>query len=176
MSEDKIGIWILSAREGDRSALEQLYLSCKNLVFSLALSILRAPSAAEQITRETFVQINRFFPWDQEEEGKIWLLRASRTLALARWKRQKKQPRRHWPSCLEEGKELSDRMLYQVLQFRWVTTRQVVLLRVSGLSFSEIALLLSYPVFLIRWIYHRAIRACAAWLAHMEEGEPFVRR
>lgn len=175
MSDDRIGTLILSAQEGDFSSLEQLYLSCKDMVFALALSILRVPSAAEQITRETFVQISRFFPWDQEESGKIWILCAARSLALAQWKRRKKQLCLNWAACFEEEKELSDRMLYQVLQLRWMTTRQVVLLRTLELSFSEIALTLSYPAFLIRWIYYRAIRICAVWLARTEEGEPFAR-
>ena len=77
--------WVERAREGDRSAFEQIYRAYSGKVYGLCLRLTREVTVAEDCTQETFISawrnLNRF-------EGRsalgTWLHRIAVNAALAR--------------------------------------------------------------------------------------------
>lgn len=81
-------------RAGDHLAFGVLYDRYARAVYSLALSIVRDPAAAEDVTQELFLQLWRYPDLYQPERGPFgsWFLRAARNRAVDVLRRRK----RHW--------------------------------------------------------------------------------
>ena len=76
---------ILRIAQGDTAALEVLYRQTSSSIYGFALSILRDPTAAEDVMQDTFVSVMQSAPGYQPS-GKpmAWLLTITRNLALMR--------------------------------------------------------------------------------------------
>ena len=76
---------ILRIAEGDTAALEVLYRQTSASVYGFALSILRDPTAAEDVMQDTFVSVMQSAS-SYQPSGKpmAWLLTIARNLALMR--------------------------------------------------------------------------------------------
>ena len=76
---------ILRIARGDTAALETLYRQTSASIYGFALSILRDPTAAEDVMQDTFVSVMQSAPGYQPS-GKpmAWLLTIARNLALMR--------------------------------------------------------------------------------------------
>lgn len=102
---------------GDRDALAELYGRARTAVYALALSYLKNPTEAEDVTQDTFVQIWEKAPaYRSEGKALAWIMTIARNLALMRLRRQQRAgdlTEEEWMALPDEGRGLSheERML-----------------------------------------------------------------
>ncbi len=81
-------------KNGDQGALMALYERYGNLVYSLALRVLRQPSLAEEVTQDVFLKLWRQADsWDPTM-GRFssWLLTVTRNAAIDRLRKEQRRP------------------------------------------------------------------------------------
>ena len=160
---------------GDRAALEALYVQTEKAVYALALPILRDPEDARDVTQEVYLKVRAaarlYVP-----QGKplAWLFTITRNLCrdLQRSHSYDGQS----PEDLENDARFSyisdptDRLvLAAALKTLGDEERQVVLLHaVSGLKHREIAQDLGLPLSTVLSRYNRALKKLKRYLT--EEG------
>ncbi len=86
---------ILGIRDRDEGALSALYGRYGEVVYALALRIVRSPEVAEEVVQETFMRVWRgAHTFHGEPAGlRAWLFRIGRNLALDQLRRQAARPR-----------------------------------------------------------------------------------
>jgi len=86
---------ILGIRDRDEAALAALYTRYADVVYGLALRIVRNPEVAEEVVQETFMRVWRGAHTFQGNPSglRAWLFRIGRNLALDQLRRQAARPR-----------------------------------------------------------------------------------
>jgi RNA polymerase sigma-70 factor (ECF subfamily) len=86
---------ILRIRERDEAALATLYARYAEIVYGLALRIVRCPEVAEEVVQETFMRVWRGAQVFRGDANGVraWLFRIGRNLALDQLRRQAARPR-----------------------------------------------------------------------------------
>ena len=160
---------------GDRAALEALYVQTEKAVYALALSLLRDPEDARDVTQEVYLKV-RAAAHLYVPQGKplAWLFTITRNLCrdLQRSRTRDGQT----PEDLENDARFSyvsdptDRLVLEAaLKALGDEERQVVLLHaVSGLKHREIAQDLGLPLSTVLSRYNRALKKLKRHLT--EEG------
>ena len=151
---------------GDRDALAELYGRARTAVYALALSYLKNPTEAEDVTQDTFVQIWEKAPaYRSEGKALAWIMTIARNLARMRLRRQQRAgdlTEEEWMALPDEGRGLSheERMLlHSAVAALSEQERQIVLLyAVTGWKHREIAALLQMPLPTVLSKYHRALK------------------
>ena len=148
---------------GDLTALESLYLQTEKAVYALALSILRNPDDAQDVTQEVYLKV-RAAAHLYVPQGKplAWLFTINVCRDLQRVQARTGQA----PDGLEDDVRFSyvsdptDRLVLEAaLKTLGEDERQVVLLHaVSGLRHREIAALLGLPLPTVLSKYSRALK------------------
>ena len=140
---------------GSRDGLAQLYAQTRTAVYALALSYLKNPQDAQDLTQDVFVRL-----WScagqYRPQGKplAWVLAICRNEALMRLRRDGRQAAQDvaW-DAIPAGAGLDER------------ERRIVLLHaVTGLKHREIAGLLQTPLATVLSKYHRALKKLKAYL------------
>ena len=166
---------LLSLAQGDREALAQLYRQTRTTVYGLALSYVRSPGDAEDVTQDTFVRAWENAP-GYRPQGKplAWLLTICRNLALMKLRARERTvdlTEEAWDAlpALPEGLSAEDRaLLHAALSALGEEERRIVLLHaVTGLKHREIAALVELPLATVLSKYHRALKK----LREKVEGE-----
>lgn len=156
---------ILRIAEGDTAALEMLYRQTSSSVYGFALSILRDPTAAEDVMQDTFVSVMQSAPGYQPS-GKpmAWLLTIARNLALMRLRKAESKNLSfdelfHVEDTHDAYQTTENHMvLEKVLHTLTDGERQIVMLHaLSGLKHREIADLLGIPQATAISRYNRAL-------------------
>jgi RNA polymerase sigma-70 factor (ECF subfamily) len=85
------------AREGAREAFAGLVERQSQLVYRIALAVVRNPSDAEDVAQETFLQLYRGNRWERIEDERGYLARVAWRLAVRRhrsrkWEREEEFP------------------------------------------------------------------------------------
>ena len=161
--------------QGDSSALEALYIQTERAVYALALSILRDPEEAQDVTQEVYLKVRAaahlYMP-----QGKplAWLFTITKNLCrdIQRGRGRVEQE----PEGMEQDARFSyvsdptDRLGPEAaLKTLGTEERQVVLLHaVSGLKHREIAQDLGLPLSTVLSRYNRALKKLKRYL--IEEG------
>ena len=156
---------LIAVAEGDHDALADLYRRTKGAVNAMALSILKNPYDAQDVTQDTFVRVF-------ENAGKYkpggtpiaWILTIARNEALMRLRQDSRlvdMDTEDWltipdtaPAVTVEDRDLLQTALATLDE----KERQVVLLYAAGLKHREIAALLRLPLSTILSKYQRALR------------------
>ena len=161
--------------QGDTSALEALYVQTERAVYALALSILRDPEEAQDVTQEVYLKV-RAAAHLYVPQGKplAWLFTITKNLCrdVQRTRGRTDQA----PEGLEDDARFSyvsdptDRLVLEAaLKTLGDEERQVVLLHaVSGLKHREIAQDLGLPLSTVLSRYNRALKKLKRHLT--EEG------
>ena len=160
---------ILDVLSGDMEALETVYNELEGCVYTLALSILRSPAAAQDVTQDTFVRLctsgAKYKPCGL---GKSWVLTITRNLALRAYKQNRRfADLENLPESVfsDHGKaeidQLNRLLLSMALEHLREEDRQIVLLHASGLKHDEIASVVGRPAATVRWKYAQAIKKLA---------------
>lgn len=159
---------------GDTAALESFYEQTRTAVYGLALSILRHPADAEDVTQDTYLRICETAA-QYRPAGKplAWVLTVTRNLCYDRLRND-----RHTAAAGSDVLEslaapVTDPEDALLLRFCLTTLsdgeREVVMLHaVCGLRHREIAALLKQPLSTVLSRYHRARRKLQRQLG----GEP----
>ena len=161
--------------QGDSAALEALYVQTEKAVYALALSLLRDPEDARDVTQEVYLKV-RAAAHLYVPQGKplAWLFTITKNLCrdVQRTRGRTDQA----PEGLEDDARFSyvsdptDRLVLEAaLKALGDEERQVVLLHaVSGLKHREIAQDLSLPLSTVLSRYNRALKKLKRYLT--EEG------
>ena len=157
---------------GDRGALEQLYCRTRTAVYGLALSYLKNPQDAQDMTQDVFVRV-----WDCAEQYRPtgspmgWLLAVCRNLCLMQLRnadRRENLDDEEWNAIpdRETGLPQEEKLLLQdTLAVLGAEERRLVLLHaVTGLKHREIAGLLEMPLSTVLSKYHRALKKMRVYL------------
>jgi RNA polymerase sigma-70 factor (ECF subfamily) len=184
------------AQAGDRAAFRRLFDLYHRRVYQMAVAMLRHPQDAHDVVQEAFVRVHRHLPDFQGNSSfYTWLYRISMNLVYDQLRRRKTQRAVDYDDTIgraEEGAEPSPlapvvdkadpgrtaarKELAGQLQAALDTLpehhRQVILLReVEGLSYEEIAKIMSVPKGTIMSRLFHARRKMQRALAGYVEGE-----
>lgn len=161
--------------QGDTAALEALYLQTEKAVYALALSILRDPEEARDVTQEVYLKV-RAAAHLYVPQGKplAWLFTITKNLCRDAQRNQGRTGQA--PEGMENDSHFSyvsdptDRLVLEAaLAALGAEERQVVLLHaVSGLKHREIAQDLGMPLSTVLSRYNRALKKLKRYLT--EEG------
>ena len=161
--------------QGDRAALEALYVQTEKAVYALALSLLRDPEDARDVTQEVYLKVRAaahlYVPLGKPL---AWLFTITRNLCRDLQRSQSRDGQS--PEDLENDARFSyvsdptDRLVLEAaLKTLGDEERQVVLLHaVSGLKHREIAQDLGLPLSTVLSRYNRALKKLKRYLT--DEG------
>jgi RNA polymerase sigma-70 factor (ECF subfamily) len=160
--EDALAALVARAANGDQTALAALYDETSDLVYGLALRILRDRYAAEDVTIDVYAQVYRQVSSYDANRGtpSAWLVTLTRSRALDRLRQEAQRREREepleatarMPSLTAGPEERSattelQRLVQRALALLTPEQRQVIeLAYYSGLSHNEIAARLGQPL------------------------------
>lgn len=99
---------IVHAQQGDVQALNQLVLSQQHYVYSIAMSVLKNPEDAADLTQEAFIRLFRTLPqYNGESRFTTWLYRLVVNLGRDELRRRGRQVQVAPPSEEEETDQVS---------------------------------------------------------------------
>ncbi len=154
---------IAQVARGDERALAQLYDVTSRIVYGLCVRIVKDPSAAEDITLETYLQLWRTAESYDPVRGTVtaWLLMVVRSRAID-WLRARRSRRAELEQNLDEVFDLQDarpspervsidagraRVIRAAMEGLPVEQRRAIeLTYFAGLSHSEIAIKTGLPI------------------------------
>jgi RNA polymerase sigma-70 factor (ECF subfamily) len=164
---------VARAREGDRDALQFLYMRYSGNIYGYVRSILRDDHEAEDVTQHVFAKlITALHKYDDRGVPFVaWLLRLSRNVAIDHMRSHRTTPTEH----VLDADQASPSDLDTSLTVRAALAtlpddqREVVVLRhIVGLSPGEIADRLGRSEGSVHGLHHRGRRALQVELARME--------
>nr|WP_286207219.1 sigma-70 family RNA polymerase sigma factor [Thermomicrobium sp. CFH 73360] len=171
---------VARVRSRDRAALEVLYDRYARSVYSLALSILHDPGAAEEVTQELFFHVWQYPQLYDAARGPFgpWLLRSARNRAIDVLRRRTRERQLSWrlemTTHVTNQNDPDDTALQNeaVARVRQVLAeldsglRQVIeLAYFEGLTQREIAERLGVPLGTVKTRVRTALQRLAAALA-----------
>ena len=154
---------------GDRAALEALYVQTEKAVYALALSILRDPEDARDVTQEVYLKV-RAAAHLYVPQGKrlAWMFTIARNLCYMRFRERKNQADvglEEWESreegaCWEPLEQAAERrVLLDALARIGSQERQIILLHAAaGMKHKEVAKVLEMPLSTELSKYNRSMR------------------
>lgn len=150
--------------QGDMRALKALYESMYSDVFSFALSIVRDPAAAADLTQDTFLQVHGGAPrYQSRGQGKAWVLRISKNICLNYLKKQKRMFAVE-PQAMEQLMGYGDAdmetpaLLRACMRDLESKDRALLTLHAKGYIHKEIAMIMGMPEGTVRWRYRKALK------------------
>lgn len=144
-----------------KESLSKLYVMFKSSVFAVSFSITSDFHLAEDCVIETFVrltQVKNFNP--KKGDGKGYILKVARNVALELRRRQKREFDDFFiQSYGEADKTVEDSIfINQMLKILSDTQKQIVVMRCcSGLTFKEIARIMTLPESTVKSRYKKAM-------------------
>lgn len=145
----------------DQNALVELHERYHNLVYNMAMQVLKNASRAEEVTQDVFFQIWRWpEKWDAQKGRFVsWLLTVTRYTAIDRLRRENRQPPlsphslEHLAELLTRNSPVEDsrhdngRLLRSLLKELPEEQRDLILLvYFRGMTHTEAAEMLKLPV------------------------------
>lgn len=156
---------LLQTASGDKEAFAEIYRRTKAAVYGLALSYLRRPDDAGDVTHDTFIKV-----WDNapsytpKGSPMGWLLTIARNLSLMKLRSESRletPDNEEWDAIPDDREVSSDDriMLQHALGKLGDEERKIVILHsVTGLKHREIAELLELPLATVLSKYNRALK------------------
>jgi RNA polymerase sigma-70 factor, ECF subfamily len=161
----EVGLAIARAKEGDRDAVQFLYIRYSNNVYGYVRSIVRDEREAEDLTQHVFLKlVTSIVKYDdQGVPFSGWLLRMARNVALDHLRRRQPTPTEEVfapGSQIDDGAHDRARDFHAALASLPEEQREVVIMRhVVGLTPREIADRLGRSESSIHGLHHRGRRA-----------------
>ena len=167
---------------GDQLAVAELYDRHASAVFGMAMSLLREPSLAQDVSQEAFVHLwTRAHTFDARRGAPLgWLLSITRNLALDELRRQRRGSERldryareaalsdteaDTVDLLFDWGWQSERVLDAVSQLSSVQRKTVELVYLHGYTLAEVAERLDVAVGTVKSRLHAALLSLRAALA-----------
>lgn len=172
-------------RQRDQSALVQLHERYHNIVYNMAMQVLKNASRAEEVTQDVFFQIWRWpEKWDADKGRFVsWLLTVSRYTAIDQLRRENRQPPLaphsldHLAELLTKDSAVEDsgldngRLLRALLKDLPAEQRELILLvYFRGMTHTEAAEQLKLPVGTVKSRLRLGLQKLKdAWIAAVEQ-------
>ena len=172
--EGLVALAVARAKEGDRSALQFLYVRYAKEVHRYVKSIVGDHHEAEDITQGVFLKLMRVLGsyTPREVPFAAWLRRVARNAALEHLRSRRPMPVRELQTDEQSREELRCervRDLRQALERLPYEQREVLILRhLAGLSPGEIARMLDKTEAAVHGLHHRARNTFKATLRELE--------
>ena len=153
---------LVRLKEGNKSALRDLYESLHRQVYFIALSILRNKSDAEDTVQNTFLTINEnIYKYNSSGSGKNWVLTIARNKALDLYRSNSRITKLEMDNLIifptEHNEEYSD-IFEKVLLNLNNKERQIVIMHLMlDLTHKEIAGIIKMPQGSVRRNYATSI-------------------
>lgn len=157
---------LLDLAAGDREALAQIYRRTRAAVYAMAVSFLKDPQEAQDVSQDVFVRIWESAPkYRPQGSPMAWIMTIARNLSLMKLRergRLVQLDEEEWNAIPAEAPSVTteDRALLQAALSRLSDEeRRIILLHaVSGLKHREIAQVLELPLSTVLSKYHRGIK------------------
>lgn len=168
--------WITLAKNGDRSAFNQLYQMHINKVYALCLRMLSNREQAEDVAQEVFVQVwLKLEKFRGDSKFSTWLHSVATNTVLTHIRKQKTWVQKVFsiedqPAAAQELEAVGSEIQYLsdldkcILRLPEKARLVFVLFAVEGYRHEEIASMLSMAVGSSKSQYHRARRLLREWL------------
>lgn len=173
-------------RDGQTDAFDLLFERYNRAVYAFALSMLRDPSAAEEILQETFLSVARSAKnYDSRGRFRAWLMRMVRNRCL-NWIQSRRVRQAAFragglegvaptaatppPHRRLEETEQREAIEQAIAQLPPRQREAIVLYAYQQMSYQQVAEVLEAPLNTVKTLIHRARAGLAEALAH-EEGE-----
>lgn len=159
MDEKQLQAALERLRQGDKTALEELFYELKTPVFTVILRITGERELSEDILQEFFLKLYRTPPAAHIAKPRAYLFRMARNMAVDGLKaRGKELPLEEWMECPHSTDFVWRIELEDALSALPLMERQIVTLHLNGgLKFREIADILGQPLGTVLWRYRKAI-------------------
>jgi RNA polymerase sigma-70 factor, ECF subfamily len=172
-SEGLVAVAVARAKEGDRSALQFLYIRYAKEVHRYVNSIVGDHHEAEDITQGVFLKLMRVLRSYRQQDVPFgaWLRRVARNAALESLRSKRAVPVHEVHIDVESREELRTarvRDLRDALERLPYEQREVLILRhLAGLSPGEVARVLDKTEAAVHGLHHRARNAFKATLREL---------
>ena len=151
--------------QGDKDALGQLYHLTRGAVYAMALSVLKDPHEAQDVTQDAFVTVwQKAGSYKSQGSPMAWVLTVTRNLARMKLRQSARfgeLTEDEWNAIPAQAPNVTveDRIVLQnALSRLSAQERQIVMLHAaSGLKHREIAALLELPLSTVLSKYRRAL-------------------
>ena len=161
MDDNQLRAVLERLRQGDKTALEELFFELKTPVFTVLLRIVGERELAEDILQEFFLKLFRSPPAAPIQKPRAYLFRMARNMAIDGLKERAKDIPLEEIAEPVENTDFAWRIdVADALAALSLEERQIVTLHLNGgLKFREIAEVMSQPLGTVLWRYRRSIGA-----------------
>lgn len=175
MHESEIELLIYNVAQGDRLALEQLYIQMKQRIYLLAYSITKSKQDAEDVLHDTFICLSKKAKsYKGKNQAEQWILRIARNKALDLYRKNKRQEKDNIDDFTNivslDNCSNSNLIVEDSLQILNVKERQIVMLHCTYEStHKEIAIIMQLPEGTVRRTYANSIKKLCKEFSNREE-------
>ena len=168
MEETRFSTCMKRVKNGDKSALREIYEEYIGYIYSIAYQVVLNKEDAEDVTSEFFIKLWRLADNYQKGNGhKAWLAAIARNMAIDLLRKNRREvltedfadfsAENAAPDDVEGG-VVSGMSLKEALETLNLKEREVVNMKIMGeLTFQEIADILKQPLGTVTWRYQNAI-------------------
>lgn len=169
--------YLKKLRQGDNSALTDIYNITKNTVFSICYSYMRDYQTAQDMMQDTYVNIMRYILYYKDgTSGKAWINVIAKNLCLNELKKRKREVLTDFNEREDLGGQYDEHIPDESGIFKLAkkvlndNELKIVLMHtIGGLKFREIAKVLEHPQGTVRWQYNNALKKLKN---NLKVGEP----
>lgn len=152
-------------KNGDKSAMEQIYAITKNAVFSIIYSVLRDYGRAEEVMQETYIKVWNGIDKYKTDKAHSWIYTIARNLALNSYNKHKREVCTDFTEVSDlfpaESLKVSDESgVFKAMEQTLDSNEYKIVLMhtVGGLKLKEIAIMFDKPQGTVRWQYNNALK------------------
>lgn len=159
-------VFMNKLRQGDISALADIYKITRKAVFSVCYTMMRDYSLAEDMMQDTFLRVNKYIHhYNERDKARAWILKIAKNVCLNELKKRKREVYTGYTSIDAFNKDTDDLTAYDesgiisaVNKHLNENESKIVLMHTIGdISLKEIAQLLEKPSGTVRWQYNNAL-------------------
>ena len=180
MDKKLLDEYLIKLKKGDNDARDAIYHLTKSGVFSLVLSIVKNPYAAEDIMQDTYLKIKeKILYYKDGTNGYAWILTIARNLSLNYLNKNKKidvldtSEHEYLNPVTDKNFVKDDMPIFKIAKehLNNFELQVVVLYAVYGYKHREIAEILNKPLGSILWTYNNAIKKLQKVIKKEEKDE-----
>jgi len=184
---------VLRCQRGDQTAFQALVERHKRRAYWIAYEMVSDAESARDISQEAFIRVFRGIgSFNPKNSFAAWLYRIVTNLAVDELRTRMRDKSVQFHEGLEDAAggagpttgdasaaveaEETRRQVREVLSLLPLRYRMVLAMRdLEGMSFKDIARMLSCPQATVRWRLHKARRLFKdAWIRHVERSAPEI--
>lgn len=167
MDKKLLDEYLIKLKRGDNDAFDGIYHLTKRGVFSLVLSIVKNPYAAEDIMQDTYLKIKeKILYYKDGTNGYAWILTIARNLSLNYLNKNNKidvldtTEHEYLTAVTDKNFEKEDMPIFKIAKnhLNDFELQVVILYSVYGYKHREIANALNKPLGSVLWTYNNAIK------------------